>query len=231
MKPLTESLAAIQRNLIAPKNQVNTFAGYNYRNCEDILQAVKPLLGDLVILITDEIQQIGDRFYVKATASITDGEHTISTTAYAREALAKKGMDESQLTGATSSYARKYALNGLLLIDDNKDADRDNSKTDGVARITAAQVAELEHLIKESGSDSVKFKRWLKVADLAEIQAAGFGDAKRALEQAKAKREREAILGDLRAEEDPAKALAALDACSLPARDKAWIRTQLEQPA
>ncbi|WP_339885371.1 ERF family protein [Vreelandella maris] len=127
MKALTEKLAEIQRTLNAPKSQHNKFGGYNYRSCEDILQAVKPLLGGLVITVNDEMQAVGERVYVKATATLTDGEHSISTTAFAREAAAKKGMDDSQITGSTSSYARKYALNGLLLIDDNKDADsRDN---------------------------------------------------------------------------------------------------------
>lgn len=123
MKALTEKLAEIQRTLNAPKSQHNKFGGYNYRSCEDILQAVKPILGGLVITVNDEMQAVGDRVYVKATATITDGEHSISTTAFAREAVTKKGMDDSQITGSTSSYARKYALNGLLLIDDNKDAD------------------------------------------------------------------------------------------------------------
>ena len=111
MKALTEKLAEIQRTLNAPKSQHNTFGGYNYRSCEDILQAVKPLLGGLVITVNDEMQAVGERVYVKATATLTDGEHSISTTAFAREAAAKKGMDDSQITGSTSSYARKYALN------------------------------------------------------------------------------------------------------------------------
>lgn len=131
MKALNEKLAKIQHDLNAPKNQRNNFGNYNYRSCEDILQAVKPLLGDLTLTISDDIQVIGDRVYVKATATISDGEHSVSTQAFARESLTKKGMDESQITGSTSSYARKYALNGLLLIDDNKDADtRDNSKAE-----------------------------------------------------------------------------------------------------
>lgn len=128
MKALNEKLAKIQHELNAPKGQFNKFGGYNYRSCEDILQSVKPLLGDLTLTISDDIQVIGDRVYVKATATISDGEHSLSTQAFARESLTKKGMDESQITGSTSSYARKYALNGLLLIDDNKDADtRDNT--------------------------------------------------------------------------------------------------------
>jgi len=123
-------LAKIQAELKAPKGQKNSFGNYNYRSCEDILEAVKPLLADAVIIIGDEIVQIGERYYVKSTATFTDGTNSISNTAFARESLDKKGMDDSQITGATSSYARKYALNGLLLIDDTKDADTmDNTQS------------------------------------------------------------------------------------------------------
>ncbi|MDU4008775.1 ERF family protein [Veillonella sp.] len=126
-----EKIVAIQSELKAPKGQYNSFGKYNYRSCEDILEGIKPLLAKhgLVLTIQDSIDLIGDRFYVKATATITDGKEQLSTSAYARESLDKKGMDASQVTGATSSYARKYALNGLLAIDDTKDADTmDNSK-------------------------------------------------------------------------------------------------------
>ena len=126
-----EKIVAIQSELKAPKGQYNSFGKYNYRSCEDILEGVKPLLTKhgLILTIQDSIDLIGDRFYVKATATITDGKEQLSTSAYARESLDKKGMDASQVTGATSSYARKYALNGLLAIDDTKDADTmDNNK-------------------------------------------------------------------------------------------------------
>lgn len=126
-------LAQIQSELKAPKGQRNTFGKYNYRSCEDILEAVKPLLKErgLVILITDDIVQIGVRYYVRATATIYDSEGSfISNSALAREEDVKKGMDASQITGATSSYARKYALNGLLAIDDTKDADATNKGQD-----------------------------------------------------------------------------------------------------
>ena len=116
-------LAEIQQALIAPKGQFNSFGKYKYRSCEDILEAVKPLLGDSVLLITDEIELIGDRYYVKATAHFITGDATRSVTAFARESLDKKGMDAAQITGAASSYARKYALNGLFCIDDTKDPD------------------------------------------------------------------------------------------------------------
>nr|DAW89231.1 MAG TPA: ERF superfamily protein [Caudoviricetes sp.] len=116
-------LAAIQENLNAPKNQYNSFGKYKYRSCEDILEGVKPLLNGLFLSISDEVVLIGDRYYVKATATITDGENSHTATALAREEESKKGMDSAQVTGATSSYARKYCLNGLFGIDDAKDAD------------------------------------------------------------------------------------------------------------
>jgi len=128
---LIDKLAAIQTKLHAPKNQKNTFGGYNYRSCEDILEAVKPLLDGLVLTITDEVTDVGGRIYVKATARLTDGKDAMTATAFAREAESRKGMDESQITGSTSSYARKYALNGLFLIDDNKDADSQDNREQG----------------------------------------------------------------------------------------------------
>lgn len=133
-KEFIQRLAKIQKELNAPKNQRNSFGNYNYRSCEDILEGVKPLLGDLFLSISDEIVQIGDRFYVKATATITDGETSHSTSAMARESLTKKGMDDAQVTGATSSYARKYCLNGLFGIDDAKDADTDEHNKQIVAQ-------------------------------------------------------------------------------------------------
>ena len=129
MKELVKKLCEVQLELKAPKNQYNSFGEYKYRSCEDILEAVKPLtcLRGLALTVSDEVVQIGERYYVKATATITDGESSISNTAFAREMLEKKKMDDSQITGATSSYARKYALNGLLCIDDTKDADATNT--------------------------------------------------------------------------------------------------------
>jgi hypothetical protein len=141
-----KKLADIQHNLRAAKNQKNSFGNYSYRSAEDILEAVKPLLGDLALTITDELifsgmledEIIGagdkamkvqtQRVYIKATASISDGKETIQTTAVAREASIKKGMDASQVSGSASSYARKYALNGLFSIDDNKDADTNEQR-------------------------------------------------------------------------------------------------------
>ena len=124
-----KELIIIQAQLKAPKNQFNDFGGYKYRNCEDILEAAKPLLAaqECILTLTDDILFVGDRFYVRATITITnkDGK-TVTTTACARESADKKGMDAAQITGAASSYARKYALNGLFLIDDTKDADTTN---------------------------------------------------------------------------------------------------------
>lgn len=122
---LSRKLWLIQQQLNAPKNQYNKFGGYPYRSCEDILEGVKPLLDGLTLTLDDEIVLIGNRYYVKATAKISDGEDEIAVTAYAREEEQQKGMVSAQLTGATSSYARKYALNGLFCIDDAKDPDTD----------------------------------------------------------------------------------------------------------
>ena len=125
-----EQLANVQHELKCNKSLYNAFGKYSYRSTELIMEAVKPLLysNDLCLTITDSIELIGDRFYIKATATIYNKEgEQISTTAYAREEENKKGMDASQITGSTSSYARKYALNGLLAIDDTKDADATNT--------------------------------------------------------------------------------------------------------
>lgn len=120
----TQAVAKIQKELKAPKSQRNNFGNYNYRNQEDILEAVKPLLGDLVLTVSDEIVEVGGRIYVKATATISDGAGSkLVNTAFAREPEDQKGMSSAQITGSTSSYARKYALNGLFLIDDTKDPD------------------------------------------------------------------------------------------------------------
>jgi hypothetical protein len=127
-----EKLLAVQSELKAPKDQYNSFGGYKYRSCESIMEAVKPILAKYkaVILLDDEMVEVAGRVYVKATAQFIDCEDAkgIETHAFAREDESKKGMDGSQLTGATSSYARKYALNGLLAIDDTKDADATQGK-------------------------------------------------------------------------------------------------------
>lgn len=146
-------LVYIQSNLKAPKNQRNNFGGYNYRSCEDIMEAVKPLLKEVncSLTLSDEIVQVSDRIYVKATATMkTPSGEIYQNTAFAREALAKKGMDESQVTGAASSYARKYALNGLFCIDDTKDADALNVNkeyTQPVQQQTTKQAAVQEQFV------------------------------------------------------------------------------------
>lgn len=150
MEKIYDKLAFVQATLKAPKEQFNKFGNYKYRKAEDILEAVKPLLqqANCTLTCTDELQLIGDRYYIKATATITsaeDGSH-ISTTAYAREEEEKKGMDGSQVTGASSSYARKYALNGLLCIDDAQDSDTTNvgepaPKKEKTTKAAAAKVA------------------------------------------------------------------------------------------
>lgn len=131
-----KELIEIQRKLKAPKGQRNTFGNYNYRSAEDILEAVKPLCAEhgCQLTLSDAIELVGDRYYVKAIAQIRTADETVEVTAYARESASKKGMDESQITGTASSYARKYALNGLFCIDDTKDAD-----TDDYARRTGAK--------------------------------------------------------------------------------------------
>lgn len=131
-KNIFEKLLSVQTMLKAPKSQYNAFGKYNYRNCEDILEAVKPLCKEVnaTVYLTDEIVQIGERYYVKATAYFVNADlldQYITVTAYAREEETKKGMDGSQVTGASSSYARKYALNGLFDIDDTKDSDTTNT--------------------------------------------------------------------------------------------------------
>lgn len=142
-----DCLRSIQCELKAPKGQYNSFGKYSYRSCEDILEAVKPLLDKYkaTAYITDEVVAVGDRIYVKATATFVDKDgKEVSVSAFAREPVARKGMDEAQVTGATSSYARKYALNGLFLIDDTKDADTDENRNESEARS------------KASGSDTPK---------------------------------------------------------------------------
>ena len=126
MKKIYSELAKIQQELKAPKNLYNSFGKYNYRNAEGILEALKPMLNGLALIINDEPVMIGNRFYIKATVTLTDGEEEVSAVAYAREDNEKKGMDGCQITGACSSYARKYALNALLMIDDSKDSDDDS---------------------------------------------------------------------------------------------------------
>lgn len=157
---IREKLLNIQKELVAPKSQYNNFGKYNYRNCEDILEAVKPLLdkNKCTLVIKDELVLIGDRYYVKAIAKladIEDAEGVIEATAYAREEENKKGMDGSQVTGASSSYARKYALNGLFCIDDTKDSDTTNKQ---VQKLSEAQIKRLYAISNKAGYNNEKLK-------------------------------------------------------------------------
>lgn len=133
-------LSKVQSELNAPKGQFNSFGKYKYRSLEDIFEGLKPLLKkyECSVVVSDEMVMLGDRFYIKATAELRDKDNVVvaTNTGYARESLTKKGMDDSQVTGATSSYARKYALNGLFAIDDTKDADTDayTAKTTGAKK-------------------------------------------------------------------------------------------------
>jgi hypothetical protein len=129
MKQAVSILSKVQKELNAPKNRRNNFGNYNYRNCEDIVEAVKKVMPEnCAVTLSDDIWLVGDRFYVKATATFYCGEEAVVVTAYARESTEKKGMDAAMCTGAASSYARKYALNGLFAIDDSADIDSHDNR-------------------------------------------------------------------------------------------------------
>lgn len=182
-KGIKEKLVAIQQELKAPKGQYNNFGKYKYRSCEDILEAVKPLLAKnkVALTISDDIVAVGERIYVKAVATLSDieSECSIINTAWAREDDTKKGMDGSQITGTASSYARKYCLNGLFLIDDTKDADTDEfhkttHKEEAPAKadknpVTEAQIVALMELAKKQGKeldvDAIKEKWSFETAE------------------------------------------------------------------
>lgn len=164
--------------LKAPKSQKNVFGNYNYRSCEDILEAVKPLLNGMCLTVSDKIVLVGDRYYVKATAKIMYGDAFVANSAYAREPLEKKGMDGSQITGASSSYARKYALNGLFAIDDTKDADSDEGEpkkgVEPTAKVaTQAQRGKIFVLGGQLGYNEEKTKemivKFFKLANFAQL--------------------------------------------------------------
>ena len=155
---IDKTLQAIQTELKAPKGQFNKFGNYKYRSCEDILEAVKPILAKYGanLILTDDIQMIGERFYVRATAVLRVGDNVIgNTTAFAREPEDKKGMDASQITGTASSYARKYALNGLLLIDDTKDEDSNELHEEKVAK-------EEHHSLREGQQTRTRTRKLLR---------------------------------------------------------------------
>lgn len=174
MDELIKKLLNVQKELKAPKDRNNSFGKYKYRSAEDILEAAKPLLFEqgLLLTLSDEIVMVGGRVYVKATARITDGQASHETTAYARESADKKGMDDSQMTGCASSYARKYALNGLFCIDDTKDADTDEfrEQTKNAPQAPKKSIAQCrQELFAEA-------KKWgVSNADMKDMIAQTFG--------------------------------------------------------
>jgi len=149
MTELQNKLLQIQNNLRCPKNQYNSFGGYSYRNAEDILEAVKPLCFEhgCLLIVTDEIIEVCGKNYVRATAKLICGDDCISVSASAREPQTQKGMNDSQLTGSCSSYARKYALNGLFCIDDTKDADNDNMQHEKVNTVYKEYKTKIEQCV------------------------------------------------------------------------------------
>lgn len=167
MKLLLEKLIEVQTELKAPKNQRNSFGNYNYRSCEDILESVKPLLckNNLSLVISDSLVNVGDRYYIKATARLMCAEScdVIESEALAREPLSKKGADESQITGATSSYARKHALNGLFAIDDTKDADATNTH-EKIKEQPKTESQKLMDKIKKAGVDVKSFAKFAQLS-------------------------------------------------------------------
>ncbi len=184
----------LQVSLRAPKNSTNNFGKYKYRNLESILEAAKPLLYELGLLlrITDDLVMVGDRYYIKATARLFDvaePEKWIESDGWAREALSKKGMDESQITGSASSYARKIAVGALLLIDDNKDADtlnvnEDYAKPEPLKGLTPEQMDVYNDLLNFTETDP---KVMLKALKITGITSENYNDVIRALSKKKAK--------------------------------------------
>ena len=169
-----EKLMTVQTKLRAPKGQYNSYGGYSYRSCEDILEALKPLLAEVgaIVNISDEVKLIGDRFYVEATAMFLDCEtgDSVVARASAREAQTRKGMDDSQITGAVSSYARKYALNGLFAIDDNKDADSTNTHNKENKPNTTTRSKEIKPNMTPTGITEAQLKRLFAIGNKAGIK-------------------------------------------------------------
>lgn len=169
------ALHEIQRKLKVGKNNNNSFGGYNYRTCSDILEAVKTLLPEgFFVTLSDEIALVGDRYYVKATARLMNGNGEVyESTAFARESFSKKGMDDSQITGAASSYARKYALNGLFAIDDTKDADgMDNTLHDTKSDAAEKANAEYEATVEKHSETLVCIRDALSAEDYSTAKEA-----------------------------------------------------------
>ena len=187
-----QKLSKLQSELKCPKSQFNSFGKYKFRNCEDIMEAAKPLLlsYSLTVTMSDDIINIGDRFYVKATATLVNAEkpdEIIYASAFAREALTKKGMDDSQITGTASSYARKYCLNGLYAIDDTKDADSMDNATNESHSLTHFQVKEIMDLLEASQADKDAFFKFAGATDINGIHPSKFNQLKSMLLAKKAK--------------------------------------------
>ena len=189
-----EKLLKVQTELKAPKNKHNSYGGYNYRSCEDILESVKPLLKEVkaTVILQDSITEHSGRIYVMAMAYFVDVEHPevpqICVTAYAREPLEKKKMDESQITGTASSYARKYALNGLFLIDDVKEPDTDEFRKDIEhdldTIIDARQLSTIEMLLKEANVTEKKFCEVYGIPMLVDFPSNRYNEAVKKLKEA-----------------------------------------------
>ena len=166
-KNIYMKLVEVQSELKAPKSQFNKFGNYAYRNCEDILEALKPILNKVkaIVSISDEVVLVGERYYIKATVKFIDAEtgEVVEASAMAREEESKKGMDASQLTGSTSSYARKYALNGLFAIDDTKDSDTTNTHgKDNVTTLSDAQLKRMYAIGSKAGYSNSKVDTMIK---------------------------------------------------------------------
>jgi hypothetical protein len=161
-KHILMKLAEVQAALKAPKSQYNSFGKYAYRSCEDILEAAKPLTvkAGATLTVSDEIVPVGNRIYVKATAKFSDPTGEVTNTAWAREPDAKKGMDESQITGMASSYARKYALNGLFCIDDTKDADTMDNRAAAPSSGESAKKTTVKDAIREANAAATYEQVW-----------------------------------------------------------------------
>ena len=193
MSELYKKMQEIQTHLKAPKNLYNSFGKYNYRNAECICEAVKPLLAEhgLILTLSDELVAVGERYYVKATATIcSNAEEKLSVSAFARESFDKKGMDDSQITGTASSYARKYALNGLFLLDDTKDADTDeysNENNRKMEIVSKEQLEELKQLCKEADREESYIAKSMGVKNLAELPAEKFNKVRKGLVDIKMK--------------------------------------------
>jgi len=182
-KKIIGILVKIQSELKVKKNQFNDFGGYKYRSAEDILEALKPILKkhDCVVLITDEIKQVGERYYIEATASLENDQGSVSSKGIAREQLSLKGMTEAQITGACSSYARKYALNGLFAIDDAVDDDSNNIGDPEQPK--SFDIKELEKLITKTSSSKLKLCNAYGINKLDDIYDPNlFNEIKRVLE-------------------------------------------------